>query len=374
MSTLSAVIVSTETAIERRELLGLPVAVRAIFSALDAGYETIEVLGNGAQELIELAARSGITTFTPPQIPRQGDYLIVRADALIASTLLTSLEPGDAICSEDGTRVAGRICLAPGDDPLGVLQNARPKPWTRDRYRFAIHLSDERAYNAAERLLLASMVKPSDGPVSRHFNRRISLTLTRLLVRLGVTPNQVTVIVALLGLAAAWLATYPTWLYQLAGAAFFQLHSIIDGCDGEIARLTRRFGKYGSFIDSAVDDLSNVGFFVALSIGVARALDVSWPLVTAGVTVFGYAGTAAIQYWFVNRATGRGDKTRFWESEQRALSRLTGVLNSLLRRDVFVALILFAVTVGLGPIAVAVFPLAAVGALAASILQVKRGR
>ena len=62
------------------------------------------------------------------------------------------------------------------------------------------------------------------------------------------------------GLVAAsfFLSTSASW--QFAGALLFLLHSILDGCDGEIARLTRRFGKHGALIDSLVDDLSRYAY------------------------------------------------------------------------------------------------------------------
>lgn len=372
MPAQSAIIVSTGSEFANRVLLGVTVAVRAIFSVLEAGFETVGVIGEQAKEILESATKLGVSAVELSQLSPENDYLFVRADALVSGSLLASLKPGEAIRSEDGVKIAARVSNGSEIEPLQALQTARPKPWTRDRYRFAVHLSDERAFQAAKRSLLASMVKPSDGPVSRHFNRRISLAITELLLPLRVTPNQVTVAVALIGLAAAWLATFPSWSLQLAGALLYQLHSIIDGCDGEIARLTRRFGKYGSFIDSLVDDLSNMAVFVGLSIGVARALDARWPIATATVTVVCYASLAAIQYWMVKRSTGYGDKTRFWAAEQRSVSKLSGLLNAVLRRDVFVVLLLVAVAVGLAPVAVALFPIAAVGALVASVQQARR--
>jgi len=372
MSIHRAIIISTESEFQQRVLLGAPVGVRAMFSALDAGVETIGLSGKRADELLEIATKSGVVAVELSHFSPEEDSLLVRADALVSSSLLAALEPGEAICSEDGVKIAARVSNASEVGPLRALQIARPRPWTRDRYRFAIHLSDERAFQAAKRSLLASMIKLSDGPVSRHFNRRISLPITELLIPLRVTPNQVTFVVALLGLAAAWLATYPTWSMQLAGALVYQLHSIVDGCDGEIARLTRRFGKYGSFIDSVVVDLCDTAVFVGLSIGVARGLDASWPIATAAITATCYASLAVIQYWMVKRFSGYGDKTRFWTAEQRSVSQLSGLFNAALRRDVFVVLLLIAVALGLAPVAVALFPIAAIGALVASIRQARQ--
>src|SRR6476659_7240690 len=103
-------------------------------------------------------------------------------------------------------------------------------------------------------------------------------------------PNQMTVLVALAGIAAGFFAAHPQYRMQLLGAFLFQVHSVIDGCDGEIARLTRRFGKHGALLDSLVDDASNALFFAGLSFGVAQALHTSWPVVTGLFIVACYIG------------------------------------------------------------------------------------
>ena len=78
---------------------------------------------------------------------------------------------------------------------------------------------------------------------------------------------------------------------------------------------------------------------------------------------------AAIQYRGAAKIAEPGDKTVFWTAGRRQRFALSSLLVALLRRDVFVLLILIAVAIGLAPVAVALFPLAALGALAASIRQ-----
>ena len=72
---------------------------------------------------------------------------------------------------------------------------------------------------------------------SRYFARPISLAISRRLANTGMTPNAMTVISMAIGLAAApfFLSAAPLW--QTVGALLFVLHSVVDGCDGELARL-----------------------------------------------------------------------------------------------------------------------------------------
>jgi 1L-myo-inositol 1-phosphate cytidylyltransferase / CDP-L-myo-inositol myo-inositolphosphotransferase len=261
--------------------------------------------------------------------------------------------------------------LAPDADPLPLMASVPVAPLPDGQ--LALRMSEPSSRARIEARLFADLIKPSDGPVSRHFNRHISRAITRLVLPLGMTPNAMTVVVALTGVAAALCASFPSYAMHVLGAALFQLHSIVDGCDGELARLTHRHGKHGALIDSLVDDLCNLFFFIGLSLGVARSLGEGWPIVGAAVTALAYVGVVTVQYGMVLRATGRGDKTKFWAPIPQA-ERLTpfAILRILLRRDAFVALIMAAVVLGLAPAAVSVFPFAALGALGASVARLRQ--
>ncbi|WP_457556063.1 NTP transferase domain-containing protein [Candidatus Pyrohabitans sp.] len=102
----------------------------------------------------------------------------------------------------------------------------------------------------AEEMLLRSLIKPVDGFVSRYINRRISLRISRRLVDTPVTPNAISIFSFLLGALAGGLFAYG---YAALGGIMAQVSSIIDGCDGEIARLRGVASPYGAFLDSTLD-------------------------------------------------------------------------------------------------------------------------
>ncbi len=95
------------------------------------------------------------------------------------------------------------------------------------------------------------LVKPSDGPISRHINRRVSVRITCFLVNHGVTPtpNKLTIIIALIGLSIALLPP----VSPVTAGILVELVSILDGVDGELARLTGRTTVLGGFLDSLLD-------------------------------------------------------------------------------------------------------------------------
>jgi 1L-myo-inositol 1-phosphate cytidylyltransferase / CDP-L-myo-inositol myo-inositolphosphotransferase len=105
----------------------------------------------------------------------------------------------------------------------------------------------------AETGLYRRLGKPRDGFISVKLNRRLSTRfLTPLLLRLrgDLTPNQV----SLAGLAVSLLACASfvlsaAWL----GGVLIHLASVLDGSDGEVARLKKLQTRFGGFFDAVLD-------------------------------------------------------------------------------------------------------------------------
>ena len=106
---------------------------------------------------------------------------------------------------------------------------------------------------AERRLMRDHGRKTRDGPLSRHLNRPISRWLTRLLVRTSVTPNQISVASWMLSCVAAGLMAFGGYPLLAAGGTLAQLASIIDGCDGEVARLKHSESDFGGWFDAILD-------------------------------------------------------------------------------------------------------------------------
>ena len=95
--------------------------------------------------------------------------------------------------------------------------------------------------------------KTRDGAVSRHLNRPVSRWLSRYLVRTSLTPNQTSLISWLVSCIAAGLMAVNGYPALAAGGALAQLASVIDGCDGEIARLKYSQSEFGGWFDAVLD-------------------------------------------------------------------------------------------------------------------------
>ena len=117
------------------------------------------------------------------------------------------------------------------------------------------------------RLRLKLANRANDGFFSVFFLRRVSKLLTWAAVKVGATPNQVTLASFAIGLYAAYLfAQGDTWSL-IGGAILLQVSIIVDCVDGEIARYTRKFSELGAWLDAITDRVKEYAVFLGLAYG-----------------------------------------------------------------------------------------------------------
>ncbi|OCC14136.1 CTP:Inositol-1-phosphate cytidylyltransferase [Dissulfuribacter thermophilus] len=156
-------------------------------------------------------------------------------------------------------------------DIVGFLANTGKARAIETTKGFWADLDDKGAFKRAERaLLLLLRGKGHDGPVSRLLNRPISIRLSSILVNTPITPNQITLISFSMALAAAFFLTKDSYLWFATGAILAQLASIIDGCDGEIARLKWLQSDYGAWLDAVLDRYADAFLISAITWHVAN--------------------------------------------------------------------------------------------------------
>lgn len=101
---------------------------------------------------------------------------------------------------------------------------------------------------------------------------RIVRPVMRHVAPLGVTPNQVTTLRLVTGLAAAAAFAAGTKASFDIGAAIFVLSMLLDRADGELARQTGKMSKGGHRYDLACDWIGTVVAFLGLGIGLSGSL------------------------------------------------------------------------------------------------------
>ena len=116
-----------------------------------------------------------------------------------------------------------------------------------------IDVDDEKTFKKAESKLLDTLKKTSDGPISRYLNRPISTRITRHLLRTDTTPNYVSIFSFILATLGAFFFFLGGYVNLVIGAILAQVSSVIDGCDGETARLKFQVTEFGGWFDAVLD-------------------------------------------------------------------------------------------------------------------------
>ena len=280
-------------------LLGLPIIRRTVLSAQRAGFARIVVVGA-----------------TPA----------IRTSLEKTSALLDAAAPPDA------TRLPWNVIVSTRDMKeifAGAPTAGVPADSAADLPR-------------AERHLLRSLIKDTEGFMSRHFDRKISLAISRRLAGTRVTPNQMTLVSVAIGVFGALFFLSPSPALQTAGALCFVFHSIVDGCDGELARLRFQESRFGGLLDFWGDNLVHLAVYTAIAVGWSRAIGRPWPLGVGAAAVVGNMLSAGFVWWETMRPRTTREGPVF-TTVSRGSSKMARVVDELARRDfIYLVLILSA--------------------------------
>ncbi len=121
------------------------------------------------------------------------------------------------------------------------------------------------------RVRLKMANRANDGFFSVFFLRKFSKLLTWAAVRIGATPNQVTVFSFAIGLYSAYCFAQGSFWQTFSGAILLQLSIIVDCVDGELARYTRMFSQLGAWLDAVTDRVKEYMVFLGLAIGAEKS-------------------------------------------------------------------------------------------------------
>jgi phosphatidylglycerophosphate synthase len=297
-----------------------------------------------------------------PEGPRTGTGVLPDAPLLglplIRRTVLAARRAGFSSVTVAGATPAIRAALegAPADFAPRPPDGALVLPWNRvvsvrdlealasGAPRAGVAVDSPSDLRLAENHLLANLVKDTEGFMSRHVERRISLAVSRRLAGTSVTPNAMTLVSIAIGLVGSIFFLRTTARSEMIGALLFLLHSILDGCDGELARLRFQESRWGGLLDFWGDNLVHGAVFSAMAVGWSRSIGEIWPLALGASAVL---GTFASAYFVYRRTMCRGRDTAvgplYTSVATDGETRLSRVADAVSRRDfIYLVLILSA--------------------------------
>ena len=362
------------------DVAGIPHLLRLACDVALAGATKIYILWDTARPLPDLssvfsdpriARRASLEIVTKPPAGADGDaVLLLRADRIFHRDLpraaIAASRAGtigviagaehDAVFATDRA-IARTLALAAAEP--GGLAAAVARIGTREApppyLAFTAAAPDRRALRRAERTLVWSLRKSADGLAAAWVNRHLSLRLSWLLMRTPVHPNHITLAalaLAILGAVAIALGA------PVSGFLLVNAGSVIDGCDGEIARLRYQFSRSGQWLDTVVDDLANVAYATGIALYL-HGLGAAWSVPVAAGALGAFASTQLTQYGLLRWVYRSGDLAAIpWamqSTEQLSGRGLRAFVPKLFKRDFVLFVMLGLAIAGRLDIALVIF-------------------
>lgn len=108
---------------------------------------------------------------------------------------------------------------------------------------------------------------PVSIPPPLTWDARLARRLVTPLIHTAITPNHLTTLRLLIGLAGAYCLAHGGYAWMNAGAGLIVLSNFVDHTDGELARISGKTSQFGHFYDLASDALITIALFICMDLG-----------------------------------------------------------------------------------------------------------
>jgi phosphatidylglycerophosphate synthase len=288
-------------------IAGLPLLRRIVLAAERAGFDHVLVHSGACPEPGLIAGTMAVALGAEPEVAPRARVVLVPANVLPQARWLRALrkmplEPGVLAVDASLTAVVESAGIGEVLHSAGLAADAEELVTALSRRlprvgqaadpagRFAV--GGAAGAGAAGDWLLRGLIKDTEGFMSRHVERRVSLAITRRLVGTSITPNAMTLVSLSIGLLGAPFYLSSERFYQVVGSLLFLTHSVLDGCDGELARLKFQESARGARLDFWGDNLVHVAVFGCMALGWALAAAAAWPLLLGALAITGTVASA----------------------------------------------------------------------------------
>lgn len=139
-------------------------------------------------------------------------------------------------------------------DGMKILIKAGKLKSFKVKNRFWIDIDTPADFRIAKKKILENLNNHNAGGlVSRLINRRISRPISLFLAETPITPTQITLISFGMAIISSILFSQGGDGNRIFAGFLAQFASIVDGCDGEVARLKFKSAPFGAWLDTILD-------------------------------------------------------------------------------------------------------------------------
>jgi len=163
--------------------------------------------------------------------------------------------------------------------------------------------------------------------------RPISFLFVKLIYPTNLTPNQISLISMIFGMAVFFLLLPGTYFYIVLGGLAIFTSNVLDCADGQLARLKKNGTKVGRVIDGFIDYITGASIFFGIGAALHHITGnpwYSWVLATVGGfsrvmqnMFFDYYRNMYLQYVY-NKVNDVNDEIAEFTEEKKRLSEIEG--------------------------------------------------
>ncbi|MEM7008768.1 MAG: CDP-alcohol phosphatidyltransferase family protein [Thermodesulfobacteriota bacterium] len=223
---------------------------------------------------------------------------------------------------------------------------------------------DEDTGKEAEDLIFNYVGKTATGWISRNINSKFSLPTSRQLVKTPLSPNMISIGINIIG---SLCGVFYALGHPVIGALFMHIATILDRCDGEVARVKLMETKEGEWVDTISDQFTVLSFLIGAPLGYYLVSGSSLALIMGGITLFIFAFFLIWSFYFLTRYTTSGSLVAYFKVDSLVEDQNTSILRKVIkivrpmgRRNVYSIAMLGIAIVGGYPWVVGITTLAAI--------------
>jgi len=195
--------------------------------------------------------------------------------------------------------------------------------------KYWMRLSDDKdTPKKAEDLIFNYVGKTATGWISRNINSKFSLPTSRLLVKTPLTPNMISIGINIIG---SLCGIFYAIGHPVIGALFMHIATVLDRCDGEVARVKLMETKKGQWVDTVSDQFTVLSFLIGVPLGYYFVSNKPIALITGGINVSIFLFFVFWSFYFLSRYTTSGSLVTYFEVDKLVEPQKTSFARKIIK-------------------------------------------
>ena len=212
--------------------------------------------------------------------------------------------------------------------------------------KYWMRLSDNtNTAKEAEDLIFNYVGKTATGWISRNINSKFSLPTSRQLIKTPLTPNMISIGINIIG---SLCGIFYALGHPVIGALFMHTATILDRCDGEVARVKLMETKKGEWVDTISDQFTVLSFLLGVPIGYYLISEKPIALILGGINISIFLFFVIWSFYFLTRYTNSGSLVTYFKVDNLVepqktsfIRRIIKIVRPMGRRNVYSTAFIF---------------------------------